>query len=264
MTCAQQKQHFDELKATLSGQTTETCLDGLTPNSESQMNSKEPTNVRFENSSLVPEDSTGLGDKHMRPPNPTPLSDLPDNYLCEGSPDKMVMDALKELNIQDIQNFLKDNHSEEQQFKKGERAPPLQYHLESSCGNVKDWLTAYDLQHYFGGYKIKDFSLLSQLGDGITVDDDVNEIPTVGKLVNHKWGKCHHKGSKATVHLEVVGMDIGYVDGAVVGGSKYALILVHQCTTQSFVYRMHGSSGADVCEALWKFFIDAWGFPHTL
>ena len=27
---------------------------------------------------------------------------------------------------------------------------------------------------------------------------------------------------------------------------------------------MHGSSGADVCEALWKLFIDAGGFPKTL
>ena len=27
---------------------------------------------------------------------------------------------------------------------------------------------------------------------------------------------------------------------------------------------MYGSSGADVCEALWKFFIDAGDFPETL
>ena len=27
---------------------------------------------------------------------------------------------------------------------------------------------------------------------------------------------------------------------------------------------MHGSSGANVCEALWKYFIDAGGFPKTL
>ena len=27
---------------------------------------------------------------------------------------------------------------------------------------------------------------------------------------------------------------------------------------------MHGTSGADVVEALWKFFIDAGGFPRTI
>ena len=62
----------------------------------------------------------------------------------------------------------------------------------------------------------------------------------------------------------MVGCDIGYGDGISVGGSKYVLVLVNQCSTNSFVYGMHGLSGADVCEALWKFFIDAGGFLKTL
>ena len=36
------------------------------------------------------------------------MNELPDNYLCEGSPDKMMMDALKELDIDDIRDFLKE------------------------------------------------------------------------------------------------------------------------------------------------------------
>ena len=59
-------------------------------------------------------------------------------------------------------------------------------------------------------------------------------------------------------------MDIAYGDGIAVGGSKYVLPLVDFCTSQSFVYGMKGCSGSDVCEALWKFFIDAGGFPQTL
>ena len=62
----------------------------------------------------------------------------------------------------------------------------------------------------------------------------------------------------------MVGCDIGYGDGISVGGSKYVLVLVNQCSTNSFVYGMHGLSGADVCETLWKFFIKAGGFPKTL
>ena len=31
---------------------------------------------------------------------------LPDKYFCEGLPDKLVMEALKELNINDIKDFL--------------------------------------------------------------------------------------------------------------------------------------------------------------
>ena len=74
-------------------------------------------------------------------------------------------------------------------------------------------------------------------------------------MVNRKRGKQQRKGSKATVPLEVVGMDIGYGDGASYGGSKYVLVLVDQCTTNSFVYGMQGSSGADACEALWIFLL---------
>ena len=59
-------------------------------------------------------------------------------------------------------------------------------------------------------------------------------------------------------------MDIGYGEDASIGGYKYVLMLVDQCTRNSWVYGMHGSSGADVSEALWKFFIDAGGFPKTL
>ena len=151
-----------------------------------------------------------------------------------------------------------------EQFEKEKRAPPPQYHLESSRGDVKDRLTSYQLQSYFGGRHLKDFGLLSKLGTGVFVIDSDQDIPTIGELVNRKRGKRRRKGSKATVPLEVVGCDIGYGDGVSVGGSKYVLVLVDQCTTNSFVYGMHGSSGADVCEALWKFFIDAGGFPKTL
>ena len=95
------------------------------------------------------------------------------------------------------------------------------------------------------------------------IDSD-QEIPTIGELVKRKRGKRRRKGSKAIVLLEVVGCDIGYGDGVSVGGTKYVLVLVDQYTTNSFVYGMHDLTGADVCEVLWKFFIDASGFPKTL
>ena len=111
---------------------------------------------------------------------------------------------------------------------------------------------------------MKDFCLLSKLGEGLSVVDNDDEIPTIGELVNRKRGKRRQKGHRATVPLEVVGMDIGYGDGPAIGGHKYVLILVDQCTTETFIYGMSGSSGADICEALWKFFIDAGGFPKTI
>ena len=47
-----------------------------------------------------------------------------------------------------------------------------------------------------------------------------------------------------------MGIDIGYDNRVVVGGYKYVLVLVDQCTTNSFLYGMHGCSGGDVYEAL--------------
>ena len=77
--------------------------------------------------------------------------------------------------------------------------------------------------------------------------------------IYRKLGKLRRKGSKATIRLKVVGMGIGYGEGTSYGGSKYVVILVDQCTSNSFTYSMQG-----VCEALWKFFIDAEGFPKTI
>ena len=69
---------------------------------------------------------------------------LPDKYFCEGSPDKLMMEALKELNINDIKDFLMAGGPEtSEQFEKEKRAPPPQYHLESSRGDVKDRLTSF-------------------------------------------------------------------------------------------------------------------------
>ena len=129
---------------------------------------------------------------------------------------------------------------------------------------VKDRLTLFQLQSYFGGRHLPDYSLLSKLGDGLTVVNGDHDIPTIGELVNRKRGKRRRKGSKATVPLEVVGMDIGYGEGISCGGSKYVLVLVGQCTSKSFTCGMQGASGGDICEALWEFFINAGDFLKTI
>ena len=82
---------------------------------------------------------------------------LPEKYSCEGSPDKLMLEALKELNIHDIKDFLNKAKPPDKPFKKNTCAAPAQYHLESSRGMVKDRLSAYQLQLYFGGKKLKRF-----------------------------------------------------------------------------------------------------------
>ena len=77
------------------------------------------------------------------------------------------MDALEELNIRDIKDFL--NNDTSKPFEKQKRAPPPHYYLESNRGNVKDRLTAFQLQSYFGGCQLRDYTLLSKLGTGFSV-----------------------------------------------------------------------------------------------
>ena len=49
------------------------------------------------------------------------------------------MEVSKELNINDIKDFLiAGGPDTSEQFEKEKQAPPPQYHLESSRGNVKD------------------------------------------------------------------------------------------------------------------------------
>ena len=71
------------------------------------------------------------------------MNELYDNYLCEGSPEKMMMDALKELNIDDIRDFPKEESPSSKPFEKEKRAPPPIYYLEYSRGDVKDCLMSY-------------------------------------------------------------------------------------------------------------------------
>ena len=59
-------------------------------------------------------------------------------------------------------------------------------------------------------------------------------------------------------------MDIGYGESNSPGGHKCVLILVDKCTSNTLVYVLHGTSGADVVEALWKFSINTDGFPRTI
>ena len=110
---------------------------------------------------------------------------LPDKYVCDGSPSKLMMVALKELNVNDIQDFLMAGGPEEtEQFEKKKRVPSPQYHLESSCGDFNGQLMTYQLQSYFGGRHLKDLDLLSKLGTGVSVVDSDQDIPTIGELVN--------------------------------------------------------------------------------
>ena len=160
MTQAQQKQRADELKQALG-------------------------NINKPETSVKPNDPTE--------------SQLDDRYTYEGNIDDLLLARLKELNITDIKEIITDNLGDQanpnEPFQKEDRAPPPQYHLESSRGDVKTRVTPFDLKSHFGGRKLHDFSLLSKLGTGLTIVNDNSDLISVGELVNRKRGKRKQKGS---------------------------------------------------------------------
>ena len=122
--------------------------------------------------------------------------------------------------------------------------------MESSQGDMKARITTNDLQTHFGNRQLKDFGLLSQSGKIISIVEPTNGIPTVGKLVNKKYGEHKQKvqkSTKATILLKIVCMDSGYGDSALIGSHKYVLVLVNHHTSNSFVYGIKGSSGNNIC-----------------
>ena len=147
------------------------------------------------------------------------------------------------------------------EFSKTATKSPPQYHLELIWGDKKDRLARHTLQSYFGGQQLKDHKILSKLGTGLSVIDNKKKILMVGLLVNHKQGKRKQKGTLTTSPLEVVDMDIGYSESNSPGGHKYVLVLVDKCTSNTFVYELHGTSTVDVVEALWNVFYQCWWIP---
>ena len=178
--------------------------------------------------------------------------------------------ATKLLNEEDLVTTV-DDDPPEPELGKPNRLPtdapstPNYSTVESAKGASPDRYSRYELETLFGGRQLKDYSVLGGLGDGLKLCNTNAEVLTIGRLVNIKRGRRRHKtGSTVTSPLQVVGMDIGYGVPGGPGGHKYVLVLVDKCTTHTWTYGMHGTSGADIQEALWKFFIEAGGFPQTM
>jgi hypothetical protein len=131
---------------------------------------------------------------------------------------------------------------------------------KSSAPSTKRY-TPYDLHRLFGGRKLPNFKILAELGTGIEVKDSTDPLLSVCDVVNLK---CGHHGKLLTLPkaaLDVVGMDIGYGDGVSPGGYCYCLMLVNRKTRKTWVYDLPDMGGNSLCDALWRFFIDARGSP---
>ena len=87
---------------------------------------------------------------------------------------------------------------------------------------------------------------------------------SVGDVVNIKRRKRGGKVPSPSCALNVVGMDIGYVESGGPEGQKYCLMLVDASTRHTWVYGLSNLKGTSITDALWAFFIDAGGLPTTI
>jgi hypothetical protein len=58
-----------------------------------------------------------------------------------------------------------------------------------------------------------------------------------------------------------IGANIGYGEGVGPGGYKYCLFLVNLATRYTWVYGLSDLTRESLVDALWRFFVDAGGFP---
>jgi hypothetical protein len=61
-----------------------------------------------------------------------------------------------------------------------------------------------------------------------------------------------------------VSIDIGFGDGTSPGGYKYCLFLVDLATRYTWTYGLSDLTGDRITDALWRYFVDARGFPRQL
>ncbi len=85
---------------------------------------------------------------------------------------------------------------------------------------------------------------------------------TIGDMSTMKRGARGGPIPRPLHALHTVGVNIGYGDGKSPGGYQYCLFLVDLATRYTWTYSLTDLSGDTIINALWRFFVDAGGFPR--
>ena len=118
-------------------------------------------------------------------------SELPDNFDYDTTIDFELLSKLKGMTVRDLKDLIDDPNDTStdcntKPFEKDTQAPPPQYHLKYSSGEVKHCVASFDLKSQFNGLKIHDFNLGLKLGTSVSITKDTTETLSIGELVNWK------------------------------------------------------------------------------
>ena len=124
--------------------------------------------------------------------------------------------------------------------------------------------TPFALHRLFGNRNLKEYSLLGDVGSGISVTLAQEPTATAGDFVTVDQRRRAPSQRRRARKLDLVGMDIGYGNGTSPGGYNYCLTLVDSATRMVFCYGLRSLRGADLQDALWRFVVDAGGIPKVI
>jgi hypothetical protein len=144
-------------------------------------------------------------------------------------------------------------------------APPVRpCEVPESSAAATIRYTPQQLHKLLGCRNLPDYKVLQSLGTGVHVADIGEPLLSVGSVVNVQRGRKGRSLSRPKKALDTVGMDVCYGDGVSPGGYSYCLMLVDRATRKTWVYGLKDMNGSTIADALWRFFIDAGGFPKKI
>jgi hypothetical protein len=122
--------------------------------------------------------------------------------------------------------------------------------------------SSYDLHRHFGCRKLN-YDILPHLGTGLHVTQTKEPPLTIGGMSTMKRGARGGPVTRPPRALHTVGIDIGYGNGKS-PGYQCCLFMVDLATRYTWTYGLANLSGDTIIDALWRFFVNAGGFPRRL
>ena len=127
--------------------------------------------------------------------------------------------------------------------------PIMTCELPESFGPTTCHFSSHDLHKHFGNRKFRNYSIFSQVVDGIHLSENFEPPISIGDVVNQKRGPSGAPLPRPSAILHRVGVDIGFGDGVSPGGIRYCLMLVDQFSRKTWCYGLKDLTSPSISDA---------------